>query len=304
MNGPCPFLACWRPALAGIMILMLGGCGPTRLTVPTDVPSLLVVPMPLTMGLRMPKSFTEYAQKEQLQQAQWEIKLGPGQSEAMRRVMTALFEHVVVLEEGKGAPPGQHLDGIIEPALDSYVYLLPSSAAGAAEFYSATIGFKVNLEAPDGTLLGSWVYEGYGSAPDIHLTNAKGVTLVSALAIRDACANLAVHLPEQELVRNLLTPAASPPTATKETPSPAAPANATPDPQATPTPSAPSPAAPAIAAPGPAEASPPSAPPTGPPKQAEPAAAEPATTPPAAAPGGEPPTAPAPAPEATPSKGA
>ena len=193
------------PALA--MIMLLCGCGPSRLTVPTDVPSLLVVPMPMTMGLRMPKSFTGYVQKENVQNAQWQIDLGTAQAEAMRRVMSALFRHVVVLGEGaSGAAGGQHLDGIIETTLDSYVYLLPSPASGASEFYSSTIGFKVNLESPDGTLLGSWVYEGYGSVPERGLTNFKGVKEASALAIRDACANLAVHLPEQELLRNLLAP--------------------------------------------------------------------------------------------------
>lgn len=223
-------LARWSPALAGTMVTVLGGCGPTRLTVPTDVPSLLVVPMPMTMGLRMPKSFTEYVQKEKVLQSPWEINLGGAQAEAMRRVMSALFEHVIVLGDGTTeAATGPHLDGIIETTLDSYVYLLPSP--GASEFYSATIGFKLNLESPNGTLLGSWVYEGYGSAPERGLSNSEGVTLVSALAIRDACANLAVHLPEQELLRNLLAPPPPPAEAAPATTAPeAAPGTAPPPP--------------------------------------------------------------------------
>lgn len=228
MNGIRHAVARWPQAFAAVAVVLLVGCGPTRMTVPTDVPSLLVVPMPVTMGLRMPKSFTEYVQKENVQNAQWQIDLGKGQAEAMRRVMAALFQHVVVLEEGNsGSAAGQHLDGIIETTLDSYVYLLPSPASGASEYYSATIGFKVNLESPDGTLLGSWVYEGYGSAPERGLTNFKGIKLVSALAIRDACANLAVHLPEQELLRNLLAPPSqsAPATGQELTPLPSPPAS-------------------------------------------------------------------------------
>jgi hypothetical protein len=63
-------------------------------------------------------------------------------------------------------------------------------------------------------VIGSWIYEGYGSAPSRGLGSAEGVELVTGLAVRDACANLAAHLPEQELVRNLLTPAASTPAPT------------------------------------------------------------------------------------------
>lgn len=242
MNRACPALARWHRTLAGMMIMLLAGCGPTRLAVPTDVPPLLVVPLPATIGLRMPPTFTGYVQKEKVLESPWEIGLGGAQAEAMRRVMSALFEHVVVLGEGGAA--GQHLDGIIETTLDSYVYLLPSPSASGSEFYSATIGFKVNLESPDGTLLGSWVYEGYGSAPERGLSNSEGVTLVSALAIRDACANLAVHLPEQELLRNLLAP---PPTAAPAATTP----NPVPEAELTPLPSPPA------SAPLPAPESPP-----------------------------------------------
>ncbi len=136
---------------------------------------------------------------------------GAGQAEAIRRVTSAMFEHTVVLGDqapGDAAAIAAHkLDAILETTLDSYVYLLPSP--GGAEYYSATIGYKVNLLSVDGRVLGSWIYEGYGSAPSRGLGSAKGVELVTGLAIRDACANLAVHLPDQELVRDLLTPAAS-----------------------------------------------------------------------------------------------
>jgi hypothetical protein len=200
----------WMLLLAGACAVALCGCGPTRLTVHADIPPLLVQPLPLRMGVRIPKSFAEYAQKEKVNDGQWEIDLGAAQAAAIASVMKAMFQHTEMIgdqapQQGGASPAG--LDGIIETTLDSYVYLLPSSAPGASAFYSATIGFKVNLEAPDGKLLGSWVYEGYGSAPERGLSNTEGVALVSGLAIRDACANLAVHLPEQELLLNLLTPA-------------------------------------------------------------------------------------------------
>jgi hypothetical protein len=199
----------WMSLLAGAGVVALCGCGPTRLTVHAEIPPLLVEPLPLTMGVSIPKSFAEYVQKEKIQDSQWEIDLGPAQSEAIGHVMQAMFRRTVMLGEpapGQGGASPAGLNGIIETTLDSYVYLLPSSAPGASAFYSATIGFKVNLESPDGSLLGSWVYEGYGSAPERGLSATDGVALVSGLAIRDACANLAAHLPEQELLRNLLTP--------------------------------------------------------------------------------------------------
>ena len=199
--------------LAGLAAMALCGCGPTRLTVHADIPPLLVQPMPLTMGVRIPKSFAEYVQKEKFGDGQWEIELGAAQAGAINHVMQAMFQHTVMLGEqapGQGGASAAGLNGIVETTLDSYVYLLPSTAPGASAFFSATIGFKVDLKSPDGTVVGTWVYEGYGSAPERGLSASEGVGLVSGLAIRDACANVAVHLPEQELLQNLLTPASAP----------------------------------------------------------------------------------------------
>jgi hypothetical protein len=201
----------WRTVLSACAAaLALTGCGPTRLNVKPDIPPLLMTPMPLAMGVRIPKSFAEYVQKESAQDHQWEINLGAGQADAIRRVTSAMFEHTLVLGDqasgDEAAIAGHKLNAILETTLDSYVYLLPTP--GASEYYSATIGYKVNLLSVEGKVLGSWIYEGYGSAPARGLGSAKGVELVTGLAIRDACANLAVHLPDQELVRDLLAPAA------------------------------------------------------------------------------------------------
>ena len=199
-------------ALACAAAAPLTGCGPTRLTVKTDIPPLLMQPLPLAMGVRIPKAFAEYVQKEKAESRQWDINLGAAQAEAIRRVTGAMFERTLVLgDQGPGdaaAIAGHKLNAILEITLDSYVYLLPSP--NGADYYSATIGYKVNLQSTDGNLLGSWIYEGYGSAPSRGLGDTAGVELVTGLAIRDACANLAVHLPDQELIRNLLPPTPAP----------------------------------------------------------------------------------------------
>jgi hypothetical protein len=241
-TGKARSIALWACAAA----LALCGCGPTRLTVKPQIPALLMTPMPLSMGVRIPKSFAEYVQKESGEERKWEITLGAGQSEAIRQVTSAMFEHTFVLSDqapGDAAAIAAHqLDAILETTLDSYVYLLPTS--GGADYYSATIGYKVSLLAVDGTVLGSWIYEGYGSAPSRNLGSAKGVELVTGLAIRDACANLAVHLRDQELVKNLLTPAPKGPTTpSAPAPSAAAPAMSGPTPSADTNPTGKSPVA-------------------------------------------------------------
>jgi len=281
--------------LIGVWVLPLSACGPTKLTIKNDIPPLLMPPLPLAMGVRLPKTFTGYTQKETAEGREWLIALGVAQADAMKRVTSAMFQSTVVLGDhapGDAATIAAHkLSAIIEPSLDSYVYLLPSP--NGADFYSATIGYKVNLEATDGTVLGSWIYEGYGSAPSRGLGDAAGVELVTQLAIRDACANMAAHLPDQELIRNLLAP---------ETPAPAAEPSAPAPPSSTeaPAPDASKPATPpaeiSITKPAPAAGS---QSPAGSTETAAPAPTPPASAPPpATTPPATPETTPTPAPAA------
>ena len=120
--------ALWACAAA----LTLSGCGPTRLTVKPQIPPLLMTPMPLAMGVRIPKSFAEYVQKDHGQDREWQISLGAGQADAIRHVTAALFEHTLVLGDqsaGDAAAIAEHkLNAILETTLDSYVYLLPAPA--------------------------------------------------------------------------------------------------------------------------------------------------------------------------------
>jgi hypothetical protein len=167
----------------------------------------LVKPLPDAIGLRLPKPFAEFVQTEEFNDTKLNVGLGMVQSEALRKVLAASFGSLVMLPtEASAADKAQLAAGgaklYVEPSVDSYIYLRPRD--GAADYYSATIGYKVDLRSQDGSLVGSWIYEGYGSVPAGRLSARKGVEQATALAIRDAFANVAVHLPQQELLLGLL----------------------------------------------------------------------------------------------------
>jgi hypothetical protein len=200
--------------LAGLAALT--GCGASHFTVVASVPAPMVTAMPMSVALRLPKAFAEYVQKDELNQSKLEIDIGTAQASAFRKVTTAMFQRTLVLgdaaTEDAAQMAAQDVRALLELKVDSYIYLQPTS--GGSEFYSATIGYQLDLYAPDGKLLGSWIYEGYGSVPARHTNLKEGITRATALAIRDACANIAVHLPQQEIIQNLLSPTATTTTTT------------------------------------------------------------------------------------------
>jgi hypothetical protein len=192
----------------------LAACGAARYRVSEDLPAPLVSALPLNVAVRLPKAFSEYVQKDELGGSKIEIELGAAQVSAIRRVTGAMFQHTLMLSDESADDAermaAQGISALIEVSVDSYVYLLPTS--GSSDFYSASIGYKLELRTPDSKVLGSWIYEGYGSVPESGVGQKEGILRASALAIRDACANIAVHLPQQEIMQSLVTP--SPPATT------------------------------------------------------------------------------------------
>ncbi len=199
-----------------VVLALLAGCGPQRLVLNGSVPEPVVSSLPMAMGLRLPVSFTGYVQKEKLNGTNLEIDLGAAQTNAFKRVLPALFARTVMLadrsEGDREKLTAQGAEYVIETAVDSYIYLLPGKEG--SDYYSARIGYKLDLLSLDGKVVGSWIFEGYGSVPSRRTSVKQGVAEATQLAIRDACANIAVHLPQQELVRKLLAPADATPTAT------------------------------------------------------------------------------------------
>lgn len=196
------------------------GCGAAQYLVGGEIPTPLVTPLPLNIAVRLPKAFTEYVQKDELNQSKIVIQIGKAQAGAMRRITSSMFQHTLPFGDESPADAAQmtaqNISALLEVGVDSYVYLQPTN--GGSEFYSATIGYKLDLRSPDGKALGSWIYEGYGSVPERGSNMKDGITRATALAIRDACANIAVHLPQQEIVLHLLAPPT--PSATNGTPTP------------------------------------------------------------------------------------
>jgi len=189
------------------LLTALAGCGPARISVKSRIPDPQLVALPLTMGLRMPASFTGYVHKETLNESRLEIGLGPPQSDALQRIASRLFEHASVFES---SPPPELADTpmpVLEPAVVDYYYVFPTKGS---DFYSVTITYRVTLFGPDNSELGSWEYSGYGSVPSRRTGRSKGLLLATAAAIRDASANFAAHLPEQLMIRRLLDPSLPP----------------------------------------------------------------------------------------------
>jgi hypothetical protein len=222
-------------ALAGLMLC--AGCGSLSLVATTNIPTPLVVKVPVTVALYIPKEFTDYVHKEERWSTDYNINLGQAQSEGLTRLMNAMFDHVVMVDSvNAGAQLGGEVRAILEPSVEEYAFVTPRDAG--SPFFAVSVKYRVNVYFPDGRLADSWGFTGYGTSPSQGLSSSTPLAQATALALRDAGAKLAVEFREQAIVRGLLPenapateqvapPGGAPPTVPVES-SPAAPEGAGP----------------------------------------------------------------------------
>jgi hypothetical protein len=202
----CKRLAAFASALAAT--LLIGGCGPVRLTASANIPTPLVVKIPIGVALFVPNDFSQYVHKEERWGTNWNVDLGAAHTDALKRLMNAMFERVVTVDSvNAGAQPGLNVAAILEPSVEEYAFVTPRDAG--SPFYAVSIKYRVNVYSPDGRLADSWGFTGYGTSPSQGISSTAPLAQATSLALRDAGAKLAVEFREQAVVRGLLPGGAS-----------------------------------------------------------------------------------------------
>lgn len=192
--------------LIGLTLVMVAGCGPVRLVAASNIPTPLIVKIPVGVALFIPAEFSQYVHVEERWSTNWHIELGKAQTEGMTRLLNAMFERVVIVDSVNAASRlGDGIQVVLEPSIEEYAFVTPRDAG--SQFFAVSIKYRVNVYQSDGKLADSWGFTGYGSSPARGLSSEAPLAAATALAMRDAGAKLAVEFREQAVVRGLLSEA-------------------------------------------------------------------------------------------------
>jgi hypothetical protein len=201
-----------RAALcAGVGVL--GGCITTEFEAKPSFPAPLVTRIPVAVGVYLSPEFRDKVFREDREGGDYVIALGKAQSEGFMRLMTAMFDRAVpVPSTDAAARTDAGLRGVIEPVLLDFAFVTPADSGTG--IYAVSIKYRVNGYRPDGQLIDSWTFTGYGTAENESIVPAGSATLqrATALAMRDAAAKIATEFREQAVVRGLLPESGQAPT--------------------------------------------------------------------------------------------
>lgn len=207
-----PYMSCIKPdrffyclLLTGILALGATGCANT-VSISGSVPSPLVDPLPLEVGVHYDESLREYTHyiDEADDGGGWKVKLGETQVQLFDKLFSALFREVVQVEDLESSAQLPDIDLVIQPTIESYSFQTPWGTS--TDFYEVDIQYTVSFYTTSGELITHWPIACHGRSRSQLLSADKPLEEATLAAMRDAAAMLVVELREKLDVKGLLDP--------------------------------------------------------------------------------------------------
>jgi hypothetical protein len=166
----------------------------------SDFPAPVVAPLPISVGIHLPASLTEFVYSDAFPREQpWTINLGPANTKLFTNVFSTMFESAQMLEE-RGDPSTwpASLDAVIEPSVEAFEYSLPRQSK--SDQYAVWIRYNVDIFGKDGQLVTNWPISAYGQTTSGGSTDA--MARAAELAMRDAAATIALQFSKRTGITN------------------------------------------------------------------------------------------------------
>jgi hypothetical protein len=183
--------------------LALAGCGAIKVQPDLHLPSALVAPLPVDVGVYYPKEYSQFVHTETRWGADWQIALGAPHVKMSEQVFRQAFRKVVKLAALPTEAAPAAVQAVIEPKIEQFSFVTPRDTQGT--YYAVTIKYRFGLDSPAGVPIDSYQFTGYGTAPDSGMSAEKPMAAAAAAAMRDAAAKFLVQFPEQAAVKRLVS---------------------------------------------------------------------------------------------------
>ncbi len=177
-----------------LVVVLLTGCGPTRVKVEGNFPAPLMEAVPLKLGIWYPEEFANHEffdEAKTRSESSWVVTTGEAQVSMWDTLLDGMFMELVHM---KGAPaPGQMnqvVDAVLIPHVDELQYAIPQHTS--VKVYEIWMRYRFELVTTSGKPIAEWTMPSYGKTPTAFLrSDQAAVNLAAVMALRDAGANFA-----------------------------------------------------------------------------------------------------------------
>lgn len=204
-NPATRYPALWRTAGTALLLVLAGACTSSlKMKVEGDVPTPVVMRLPLNMGVYYSDKFRNFTYKEDsAERHNWSIQSGASQIAMFERILPSMFRSVKQLTAPPSPGKNYNLDGILVPEIEDMQFSLPSETK--LKLYEVWIKYKIGLYDNHGGHVTDIPLTAYGkTSTEFLLTKEKALQAAMDLALRDAGARLALGFSKEQEVRGWL----------------------------------------------------------------------------------------------------
>jgi hypothetical protein len=191
----CRILSAPVFGVASLALAGLAGCA-SQVEVEASIPTPLVEPFPVSVGLVLDEALTEYQHYEEIpEQITWTITLGSANREMLETVLGGLFSSTTLVTEIPSEGNQSSFDGVIKPELEKFEFEVP--VRGRDNFAEVWMQYRLKLYEPDGDLVADWPVSGYGKSEIIRSNREESLNEAVVVAMREAGAQIVTQFPRQ-----------------------------------------------------------------------------------------------------------
>jgi len=189
-----------RVILAALKIVAGFAACTKQVAVGTAFPSPVMSRLSARVALHLTAELRQKTHEETLPSGEsWRIALGEANARFFEQVSSGMFAAVVAVNEARAAG---EVAAVLEPVIEKYQFSTPERSQ--TDYYEAWFRYQMRVHAPDGRLVASLPFTGYGRSEKRTFGAVEALREATEKAMRDAAAVLVLELPREPAVRALL----------------------------------------------------------------------------------------------------
>lgn len=194
----------YRKVLLLFAVLLLTGCGVSRVVIEGSFPTPNISKLPLTIAVYYDPALRDYAYIEYSETGREEFNIESGEShiQLFNAMLPAMFDKVVIIESMEEAKI-RGVDAIFAPAIEEFQLALPAKTK--LDVFEIWIKYNMRLLTAEGDYIADWVLTSYGKTPQESMRSAEAaINAAAVVALRDLASSFSLSFSQVPEVRDWL----------------------------------------------------------------------------------------------------
>jgi len=186
--------------ITALATLLLSGCTQT-VQVDLDVPTPLIVPLPMKVAVYLHPSMKDYKHLENVPlQSNWNLRLDDANALMFDKLLGSMFREVIKVDSRESAFAMENeVDAVIVASIEDLQVAPPKRLE--SEFFETWIQYRIEAYDKARAPIVDWKVSGYGRSEAGMFGKSDALKEATVMAMRDAAASIVIKFKRQPRVK-------------------------------------------------------------------------------------------------------